>query len=106
MPAKSQAKAASEKPGRRAIRAQLTPGRPQADPRELIRDRARELGLHGWVREDDGTVEVHAEGPADALEALTSLLHELSQGAPANVSDARVEGHEQFAIRGVPAGVF
>jgi DNA ligase D-like protein (predicted 3'-phosphoesterase) len=107
MPAKARANAASEKAKRGAIRAQLTPGRTAADPRETIRDRARELGLHGWVRDNDANVvEVHAEGAADAVQALTSLLNELSRRAPATIADARVEGHEQFAIRGVSAGVF
>ena len=61
--------------------------------------RARALGVMGWVRP---TGEMHAEGPPDAVgELLTSL------GAPAVESAAaRVEGHEQFAIRGVSAGVF
>jgi DNA ligase D-like protein (predicted 3'-phosphoesterase) len=106
MPAKPRGKAAISKPRRRAIRAQITPNTSQADARETIRDRARELGLHGWVREDDGTMEVHAEGAADGVQALTSLLNELSQPAPVSAADARVEGHEQFAIRGVSAGVF
>ncbi len=34
-------------------------------------ERAHELGVLGWVRnEDDGTVLVHAEGPAEAVDAL------------------------------------
>jgi DNA ligase D-like protein (predicted 3'-phosphoesterase) len=69
--------------------------------REDVRDRALKLGLRGWVRlADDGRLSIHAEGPAEALEKLT-------QGVDAvEVQPARVEGHEQFAIRGVPAGVF
>jgi DNA ligase D-like protein (predicted 3'-phosphoesterase) len=60
--------------------------------------RARELGVLGWVRP---TGEVHAEGPADAVEALVASLGDDVRGEP-----AKVEGHEQFAVRGVPAGVF
>jgi DNA ligase D-like protein (predicted 3'-phosphoesterase) len=60
--------------------------------------RARELGIMGWVRP---TGEVHAEGSPDALEALMAFL-----GASVETGSARVEGHEQFAIRGVSAGVF
>ena len=38
--------------------------------------RARELGVVGYVRNAwDGTVEVVAEGPADALQRLVSWLH-------------------------------
>lgn len=64
----------------------------------------------GWVRNaSDGTVAVHAEGPRAAVEALISFLREGPRGAAVDgvaVQDVRVEGHEQFAIRGVSAGVF
>jgi DNA ligase D-like protein (predicted 3'-phosphoesterase) len=64
--------------------------------------RARELGLMGWVRaEADGGLRLHAEGDEAAIEAL---LREL--GGDVDSARAKVEGHEQFAIRGVPAGVF
>lgn len=78
--------------------------------RQAVRRRAGAFGLMGWVRnEDDGTVVVHAEGPSPAIEALIAFLHE---GPPNSViadvtfEDVRVEGHEQFAIRGVSAGAF
>jgi DNA ligase D-like protein (predicted 3'-phosphoesterase) len=60
--------------------------------------RARELGVMGWVRP---TGELHAEGAPDAVQALVALLGDGTRTEP-----ARVEGHEQFAIRGVSAGVF
>lgn len=71
---------------------------------------ARALRVMGWVRnEADGTVGVHAEGPERAVEGLVDFL----RGGPpqARVSGVAlervaVEGHEQFAIRGVSAGVF
>jgi DNA ligase D-like protein (predicted 3'-phosphoesterase) len=63
---------------------------------EAVAARARELGVLGWVRP---TGEIHAEGLPDALDAF---LQELG-GEP---EKAKVEGHEQFGIRGVPAGVF
>ena len=72
--------------------------------------RARELGVPGWVRNgDDGTVQVHAEGPAPAVDELVAFLE---VGPPAarveavEVEPAKVEGHEQFAVRGVSAGAF
>ena len=65
---------------------------------EAVAERARGLGLLGWVRP---TGEVHAEGAPDALEELLGALGEGVATEP-----ARVEGHEQFGIRGVPAGVF
>ncbi|MGE5408967.1 MAG: DNA polymerase ligase N-terminal domain-containing protein [Syntrophothermus sp.] len=73
--------------------------------------RARELGVAGWVRndDDDGSVRVHAEGPEDAVRALLAFLREGPRGARVEgveVEAAKVEGHEQFAVRGVPAGVF
>jgi DNA ligase D-like protein (predicted 3'-phosphoesterase) len=66
---------------------------------EALRRRALELGLQGWVRTgDDGTLHVHAEGDEAALAALLP--------AGAESQPHKVEGHEQFAIRGVSAGVF
>jgi DNA ligase D-like protein (predicted 3'-phosphoesterase) len=78
--------------------------------REATRRRARELGLLGWVRNDeDGSVAVHAEGAPAAVDALIAFLHEGPRAAVVGhvaVESVKVEGHEQFAIRGVSAGVF
>jgi len=64
----------------------------------------------GWVRnEEDGTVLVHAEGPEAAVEELVDFLREGPRGAQVaevTVEPVKAEGHEQFAIRGVSAGVF
>ena len=72
--------------------------------------RARELGVFGWARnEDDGTVLVHAEGTPEAVEALHDFLREGPSYATVTAVDllpAKVEGHEQFAVRGEPAGRF
>ena len=58
--------------------------------------RARELGLAGQARNlPDGRVEVVAEGPAPAVEALVAFCH---QGPPA----ARVTGVEVTELE--PAG--
>jgi DNA ligase D-like protein (predicted 3'-phosphoesterase) len=78
--------------------------------REAVQGRARELSLMGWVRNgEEGEVRVHAEGPAQAVEELLSYLHDgpaAAQVTEVEVESAKVEGHEQFAIRGVSAGVF
>ncbi len=78
--------------------------------REATRRRARKLGVLGWVRnEDDGTVAVHAEGEPGAIGELIAFLRNRPRGANVRkvvVEDVRVEGHEQFAVRGVSAGVF
>lgn len=78
--------------------------------RDAAVSRARELGVLGWVRNvDDGTVLVHAEAPERAVEEFVTFLHEgPTQARVSEVAIDRVavEGHEQFAIRGVSAGVF
>jgi DNA ligase D-like protein (predicted 3'-phosphoesterase) len=72
--------------------------------------RAGELGVLGWVRNgEDGAVHVHAEGPEAAVEELLAFLQEgpsAAQVGGVEVERVRVEGHEQFAVRGVSAGVF
>jgi hypothetical protein len=57
--------------------------------------RARALGVLGWVRADDRRF--HAEGESEGVDELVEGL---------DVEPARVEGHEQFAVRGVSAGAF
>ena len=72
--------------------------------------RARALDLAGWVRNGEhGTVEVHAEGAERAVDELVAFLRvgpPYARVSAVEVSQATVEGHEQFAIRGVSAGVF
>jgi DNA ligase D-like protein (predicted 3'-phosphoesterase) len=94
----------------RAIRAEVR-GRVQGVGfREATVRRAHELGVLGWVRnDDDGAVRVHAEGEEGPVEELAAFLR---QGPPAAAVDevaiheVKAEGHEQFAVRGVSAGVF
>lgn len=78
--------------------------------RDSTRSRAQDLGIRGWVRnEPDGTVAVHAEGEDAAVEALLGFLAEGPPAARVDAVDAEpaeVEGHEQFAVRGVAAGAF
>ena len=56
------------------------------------------MNVLGWARP---TGEIHAEGPPDAVDAFLASL-----GDGVTTEKARVEGHEQFGIRGVSAGVF
>ena len=77
-------------PRKRSLRAALGEG----IDAEAVVAKARDLGVMGWVRP---TGEIHAEGAPDAVQAL---LGDVATEA------AKVEGHEQFAIRGVSAGVF
>ena len=65
---------------------------------EIVADKARELGVLGWVRP---TGELHAEGSEHAVRELIAFV-----GDDVAVERVRVEGHEQFGIRGVSAGVF
>ncbi|HTT28029.1 MAG TPA: DNA polymerase ligase N-terminal domain-containing protein [Solirubrobacteraceae bacterium] len=75
--------------------------------REDVRSRARDLGLLGWVRlEPDGSLCVHAEGDRAAIEELIASLRSLPGVESVSERKVKAEGHEQFAIRGVPAGVF
>jgi DNA ligase D-like protein (predicted 3'-phosphoesterase) len=78
--------------------------------REAAMRRAEDAGVLGWVRnEGDGTVRVHAEGTAAAVDGLLEFLGEGPRGAAVaevEVDAAKSEGHEQFAVRGVVAGVF
>jgi DNA ligase D-like protein (predicted 3'-phosphoesterase) len=78
--------------------------------RDTTLGRARGLGVMGWVRNgEDGSVLVHAEGPEDTVEELLEFLREgppAARVAEVAVERVKVEGHEQFAIRGVSAGAF
>ena len=72
--------------------------------RERVRATARALGVLGWVRlMEDGTLCVHADGAPAELDQLSASLREVGSVVEREV---RVEGHEQFSIRGVAAGAF
>lgn len=72
-----------------------------------IRAHAQSLGLHGWVRvAEQGTVRIHAEGAAASVESFVAWLESAASAGSVCSSDVAVEGHEQFGVRGVPAGVF
>jgi DNA ligase D-like protein (predicted 3'-phosphoesterase) len=72
--------------------------------------RAHELGVLGWVRNGErDEVLVHAEGPQAAVAELEAFLREGPSAArveEVEVEPGKVEGHEQFTVRGVSAGVF
>ena len=78
--------------------------------RETTVRRAHDLGVMGWVRNaDDGTVAVHAEGEEAAVDELVAFLNKGPRGAAVSgveVERVKPEGHEQFTVRGVSAGVF
>jgi acylphosphatase len=71
--------------------------------RAETRDRARSLGLAGWVRNaPDGTVEAVFEGEDERVESMISWCRRGPRGA--RVDDVEVEwetpeGAEGFAIR-------
>jgi acylphosphatase len=71
--------------------------------RQATVDRARPLGVSGWVRNTPGgTVEMHLEGEPDAVEQLLRFAHEGTRGAKVervDVREAPVEGHQGFSVR-------
>jgi DNA ligase D-like protein (predicted 3'-phosphoesterase) len=96
--------------GTEAIRAAVRGEVQSTGFRDAIVRQAKTLGVMGWVRNaEDGSVRVHAEGDGSAVEALADFLrdgHRLAHVDGVEVEHVAVEGHEQFAIRGVSAGVF
>jgi DNA ligase D-like protein (predicted 3'-phosphoesterase) len=78
--------------------------------RDATLRQAHRLGVMGWVRNArDGSVQVHAEGSEGAVEELVAFLRDGPRGArvaEVAIDRVRVEGHEQFAIRGISAGAF
>lgn len=90
----------------RAARVEIRGTEDGSGLREATVARARELSVLGWVRRDpDGVVRVHAEGDGEAVESLLVFLGDLADAA-VDVTEVKPEGHEQFAIRGVDAGIF
>jgi DNA ligase D-like protein (predicted 3'-phosphoesterase) len=96
--------------GQKAVRATVRGAVQGVGFRETTVSAAGRLGVLGWVRNaDDGSVLVHAEGSEEAVGELLEFLDAGPSGARVagiDVEDVKVEGHEQFAIRGVSAGVF
>jgi DNA ligase D-like protein (predicted 3'-phosphoesterase) len=94
----------------RAIRAVIRGDGADAALRDAIAGRARELGVVGWARiDEDGAVRVHAEGARAGVDELMAFADAADDdGGQRTVASepVKVEGHEQFGIRGVSAGVF
>ena len=94
----------------RAIRVTVSGAVQGVGFRDATVRRARQLGVLGWVRNgDDGNVQVHAEGAHDAVDELVTFLGQgprLARVESVAIDEVRPEGHEQFAVRGVSAGVF
>ena len=94
-------------PRKRAVRATV---RAAADPPALLTAAvagATATGALGWVRDDgDGLVRAHLEGAPDAVDAVVAVIADAAADAEPEVERVKVEGHEQFAIRGVSAGRF
>jgi len=89
---------------RAATRIRITGDVSEQRLRDEVRSRALALALLGWVRlMEDGSLCVHTEGQSGAIEELVAWLRSVGSVSERTV---RPEGHEQFAIRGVPAGVF
>ncbi|MGH2857811.1 MAG: DNA polymerase ligase N-terminal domain-containing protein [Solirubrobacteraceae bacterium] len=84
---------------------------------DAVLARAHDLALEGWVRAGEpehlrapgdarpAALHVHAEGDADGVTALVAFVRD-AVGGPIDVEPVAVEGHEQFAVRGVIAGAF
>lgn len=98
----------SERPA--AIRAVVSGAVQGVGFRDATVRRARDLAVTGWVRNgEDGTVLVHAEGARQAVDELVAFLRDgpsFAAVAGVELDGVKVEGHEQFAIRGVSAGLF
>jgi DNA ligase D-like protein (predicted 3'-phosphoesterase) len=97
-------------PDATALRAVVRGGVQGVGFRDATLTRAAELGVLGWVRNGErGEVLVHAEGKEPAVEELIAFLREgppAAEVAGVEVEPVKAEGHEQFAVRGVSAGVF
>jgi DNA ligase D-like protein (predicted 3'-phosphoesterase) len=96
----------SGKPRKRAVRVTAEHA---SDPQALVAGAvavAGDSGALGWVRDDgDGLVRAHVEGEPDAVDAVVAVF-DADAAAAVEVERGKVEGHEQFAIRGVSAGRF
>src|SRR3954468_8884697 len=100
---------ASEREGAAAIRASVRGSVQGVGFRDAATRQAGALGVRGWVRNEEDHVAVHAEAGPEGIERFAEFLRKGPRGARVDdveIQDVEVEGHEQFAIRGVSAGEF
>jgi acylphosphatase len=75
--------------------------------RAEARERARQRGLAGWVRNlPDGRVEAVFEGPRDAVEAMAAWCREGPPGArvtEVEIAEEQPEGLGSFDVRRTPS---
>ncbi len=88
----------------KAVQARVT-GRVQGVSfRWYAQERARELGVLGWVRnEPDGSVLLHAEGEDEAVDALVAWCHDgpgFARVQDVAVREAAPGGATSFSITG------
>ena len=71
--------------------------------RVRLRERAEQLGVHGWVRnDDDGSLVAHLEGPQDSVDALVAWCEEgppVARVSRVTVTAAPEAGARTFEIR-------
>ena len=71
--------------------------------RASTRDKARELGVDGWVKNlDDGRVEAVFEGPESAVDEMIEWCHTGSRAATVEnveVTTTRPEGEAGFEVQ-------
>lgn len=71
--------------------------------RAHVQQEARRRGASGWAaNRPDGSVEIHAEGPAEAVAAVLAAARSGPRGAAVTgfeVADAEPEGSSGFARR-------
>ncbi len=88
----------------RAVRIEVRGAADGEALRDAAIERAAKAGVLGWARSDDDAVRIHAEGASAAVDELIGFVD--GEGPGAKVEEVKAEGHEQFAPRGVSAGVF
>jgi acylphosphatase len=71
--------------------------------RKSTEEKARQLGLRGWVQnEPDGSVLTEIEGPAPAIAQMEQWLHEGPERARVEevvVREGEVKGYQDFKVK-------